>query len=294
MGKKAVSENIIKLQGRSFHFRGGPVYYKDEIGYHVHPEMELMAIRGGGGVCTINDVSDNFTGFDVVFVPANIPHCWVLDPQLCDASGMVDDWYCQFMPAFLKETGKLFAEMAPMTGFYLSLKQALRITGESARNVIRTYGGFRQLSDGRQLIALLELLNGIYETGEYTLVGTPVMPGIPISRQRMRFHVINKLITENYGRQITLAEAAAAVGMNKTAFCNAFKASSDTTFNNYLINYRLQAAARLLSTTMLNVSEIAYKVGFNDLPHFTRTFTKRYNVSPSAYRRLQKENDGNG
>lgn len=280
-------ENIINHSNRSFEFRGDRIFYADEIGYHVHPEMELMAITCGGGKCIINEHIDDFEDFDVVFVPGGIPHCWILDPLQCDEDGIINDYCCQFANSFLLNIGNIFPELKAMTEYYSGLRQAIRIEGASAQNVINTYRNFNNLTDGKQTIALLELLNIIYESGEYRLIGLPSPKDIHITKPRIRFQNINKLIMENYGRSITLSEAAESVEMNPTAFCNAFKATTGKTFNTYLTTYRLQVAARLLSTTMMSISEIAYKVGFNDLPHFTRTFKKHYNISPSEYRKMR-------
>ena len=38
----------------------------------------------------------------------------------------------------------------------------------------------------------------------------------------------------------------------------------------------------------MNVSEIAYEVGFNDPKYFTRCFTKEFNMSPSAMQKVNK------
>lgn len=283
--KQAEPENILKHKNRSFEFRNDRIFYADELGYHVHPEMELMAITGGGGKCIINEHIDDFEDFDVMFIPGGIPHCWTLDPLLCNEDRIIDDCCCQFTNSFLRDTGKTFPELKEMTEYYASLRQAIRIVGDSAQNVLEAYRSFQNISESKQTILLLQLLNDIYESGEYRLTGLPAPIDTHISRPRMRFQNINKLITENYGRKITLSEAARSVGMNPTAFCNAFKASTGKTFNAYLTTYRLQVAARLLGTTMMNISETAYKVGFGDLPHFTRTFKLYYGISPSEYRK---------
>lgn len=285
------SENILKNPSRSFSFRGDKVLYSDELGYHVHPEMELMAITDGGGKCIINEYTYDFENFDVVFMPGGIPHCWILDPMLCKSNGIVYDCCSQFPESFLHQVSSSITELKPMTDFYIGLRQAIRIKGNTARKIIREYHNFLNYSDGKQAIILVELLNSIYESGEYHLMGLPCPADAGISRSRMRFQIINKLITENYGRKITLSEAASAVKMNPTAFCNAFKATTGLTFNNYLTTYRLQTAARLLTTTMLNISEIAYKIGFGDFAHFTRTFTHYYGMSPTQYRKQQMKSD---
>ena len=52
-------------------------------------------------------------------------------------------------------------------------------------------------------------------------------------------------------------------------------------------SYRLTKAKEIIeskadSSSPLNISEVAYEVGFNDPKYFTRCFTKQYGVSPSS------------
>jgi len=49
-------------------------------------------------------------------------------------------------------------------------------------------------------------------------------------------------------------------------------------------NKRLDKAAELLSSTNMRISEICYKTGFGDPTHFTKSFSEKFNISPSEYR----------
>ena len=53
----------------------------------------------------------------------------------------------------------------------------------------------------------------------------------------------------------------------------------------FIRNYRLTVAKKLILENMANrnITEIAYKVGFNDPKYFTRCFTHQYGHSPSTY-----------
>jgi AraC-like DNA-binding protein len=62
------------------------------------------------------------------------------------------------------------------------------------------------------------------------------------------------------------------------------KALTNDSIANYLLQQRLHWAWQLLKTTELNVSEIAYEVGFKDPSYFSRVFKKRFGGSPVEMR----------
>lgn len=55
-------------------------------------------------------------------------------------------------------------------------------------------------------------------------------------------------------------------------------------FINYLNDYRLDTAANMLLATNDNVLEIANACGFDNLSYFTRSFKKKYGITPEKYR----------
>jgi signal transduction histidine kinase/DNA-binding response OmpR family regulator len=62
------------------------------------------------------------------------------------------------------------------------------------------------------------------------------------------------------------------------------KSLTNLSGNEFIRNIRLKRAVQLLETESYTVSEIAYKVGFNDPSYFTRIFKKEYGKSPSEMR----------
>ena len=65
----------------------------------------------------------------------------------------------------------------------------------------------------------------------------------------------------------------------------------NSTFGRWLLDNRLDACHRALgdeSYGEMNVSEIAFGWGFNDLSHFSKAFRRRFRMSPGQYRREQR------
>ncbi len=63
------------------------------------------------------------------------------------------------------------------------------------------------------------------------------------------------------------------------------KSLTGKTANSFIRSMRLKRAMHLLRNEPLTVSEVTYKVGFNDLKYFRECFKKEYDINPSEYRR---------
>jgi signal transduction histidine kinase/DNA-binding response OmpR family regulator len=62
------------------------------------------------------------------------------------------------------------------------------------------------------------------------------------------------------------------------------KAVTDQTVTEFVRNYRLEIAAKMLKKKMGSVSEIAYKVGFESMPYFSKVFLEKYERTPSEWK----------
>lgn len=91
-------------------------------------------------------------------------------------------------------------------------------------------------------------------------------------------------VAKHYLRPIPESEVANLCKMSPSRFCREFKATFDVTFMEYLANYRMAQAKRLLANPTMPVADVAVAVGFSDPSYFTRVFRKQEGVSPSEYR----------
>ena len=76
---------------------------------------------------------------------------------------------------------------------------------------------------------------------------------------------------------------ASEIGMSTPIFYKKIFALTGLTVNNFVKSVRLKRAMQLLQQNAGNVSEIAYKVGFNDTKYFTKEFRKQYGNAPSKF-----------
>jgi len=72
------------------------------------------------------------------------------------------------------------------------------------------------------------------------------------------------------------------MAMSRAQIYRKFKALTNRSINDYLISYRLHIARQLLRESDLNVTQVAYQVGFKNLSHFSRRFHEEHGINPGA------------
>jgi signal transduction histidine kinase/ligand-binding sensor domain-containing protein/DNA-binding response OmpR family regulator len=83
--------------------------------------------------------------------------------------------------------------------------------------------------------------------------------------------------------EFTAEEFSREMGMSRSNLHLKIKALTDQSTTEFIRNYRLKEAGKLLSTNDYNISEVAYMVGFNNISYFNRCFKKIYNQTPSEF-----------
>ena len=99
-----------------------------------------------------------------------------------------------------------------------------------------------------------------------------------------KIKIILKFVENNYMHKISVSEAADRVDFSESHFMRYFKENMGTSFVEYLRDYRLTMAARLLLVSDASILNIAEEVGFDNLSYFNRAFKKKYGITPREYR----------
>ncbi|MEO1448985.1 MAG: tetratricopeptide repeat protein, partial [Bacteroidota bacterium] len=95
--------------------------------------------------------------------------------------------------------------------------------------------------------------------------------------QKIRDYILDHLDKAD----LSVHDISDLVNLSHTQMYRKLKALTGQTPTLFIRSLRLQKARQLLETTQLNVSEVAYDVGFNDPNYFTRVFSKEFGVPPS-------------
>lgn len=89
--------------------------------------------------------------------------------------------------------------------------------------------------------------------------------------------------------ELDLERVCRETGVNRNRLSAILKEEVGATFKGHLTDLRLSEATRVLSETDLQVTEIAYKVGFGNVSHFNRVFKEHFDITPNEFRRNNKQ-----
>lgn len=94
-------------------------------------------------------------------------------------------------------------------------------------------------------------------------------------------------IGERFGQPITIEEMARIAGMSTAHFSRSFKATIGDTPYQFIMEYRVEQARKMLADKTRALIDVALACGFADQPHFTRIFKRLTGQTPREYRAAQ-------
>lgn len=91
-------------------------------------------------------------------------------------------------------------------------------------------------------------------------------------------------ISRCFGQQVRRDVLAHLTHLSSSEFSRAFKREQGTTFQRFLLAYRIAKARDFLAEPCMTVSRAAFSAGFVDVSYFSRSFRRLTGSAPSAYR----------
>ncbi|MDF2158860.1 AraC family transcriptional regulator [Algoriphagus sp. CAU 1675] len=283
---KIISFQIPKSQREFVRFqedRGWHFY--DRL--HQHPQLQLTVILEGRGQFLSRDYVGRFQPGDVFFLGENAPHVFRSDPAYFEEnSDMISAGNTVFFD--FQALGNALGEVEDLQSLkkFTEMKSScFQIFGESNEKIseiLRVFGdssGLGRFQLGIQLLSLIE--NAGKEMKPLNQVG--VLPELS-EKDGNRMNQVMQFIFENCFGAISLEEAAATANMSKEAFCRFFKLRTRKTFTQYINQLRISEAQKLLEETDLGIAEIAFRVGFENLSYFNRSFRRVTGKTPREFR----------
>ncbi|MFT6921782.1 MAG: signal transduction histidine kinase/ligand-binding sensor domain-containing protein [Crocinitomicaceae bacterium] len=138
----------------------------------------------------------------------------------------------------------------------------------------------QKLIDVRQKLQVYYSTLGSEITEEPALVETKFSPVEEAFLEKLNTIIEAHLTDADFG----IPELSRKAGLSQMQVYRKLKALTDKTPSQFIRSYRLNKGLKLIQTSDLNISEVAYEVGFSDPNYFSRTFHKEFGNPPLHFR----------
>lgn len=165
------------------------------------------------------------------------------------------------------------------------IKTAARVENDMAMAAffqsMRTYfSGKEKPSEALLRLKLKELIVSILTSGRNSALAA-YFRGIGASDAPS----VTEIMETNFRYNLSLEEYAKLCHRSLSSFKREFQKEFSEAPGKWLLQKRLEYASSLLRNSEMNVTEIAFESGFEDVSHFSRVFKERFGTSPVAYRK---------
>ncbi len=111
---------------------------------------------------------------------------------------------------------------------------------------------------------------------------------LPASNLRQKkLERIKAYIKDHLHETISPAALASMAGLSVSHLRKLFKASVGMTLHRYIIYQRIKKAGKLLASTDMLITDIAFEVGYQEVSNFIKAFRKEMGVTPKRYRAMK-------
>ena len=259
-----------------------PLDFKN-VKIHWHEEAEIIVIKKGEGIVSVDLTEYKVSMGDAVFVMSGQLHSI---SQLGNSTMEYEN--ILFRPSMLKSAGKdlcwekfispLLSGTAPVSPYLPSDMMVKSGIADYIRNIDslcdEKNSGYQLAVKGYLFLVIHCLSSGIAVTSERTP-----------KKHLKKIKSVLSYVEEHYSEDISVEDMAELCFYSKSYFMKFFKESMGMSFITYLNDYRLETAANKLRATDDNILEIAEACGFDNLSYFNRSFKKKYGITPGKYRK---------
>ena len=258
-----------------------------EVPLHWHNEMELIYIKKGNGIVSIDlNYHSVSHGYLVIVYPGRIHSITNSDNSRLEYENIIFNINMLLPKECDRNTFEYFGHINNsdnnMTYIIrpadLHYREIISFIDE-ADKVCETFPAGFELKIRSCLYSFFFALHTYYSyTG-----GSEVSGSLFIDKMN-KLKLIIRYIENNYTHAVSIHDIADECHFSESHFMKFFKQCTGTSFISYLNDYRLLIASRMLTSTDLSVTQIASECGFDNISYFNRCFKKKYGTAPSKMR----------
>ncbi len=249
--------------------------------WHFHPEMEIVYIKGGSGKRHIGNHISQYDNGDLIMVGPNLPHYGFTERF----SGTKTEIIIQMREDFMGKDFFSKTEMASIGKLFERSKSGLSFSGNVKSDVGQRLESLFYMTHFERLIELIKIFHILANSREVTVLNASGMVLETTQSRATQLDEIFSFVRKEFQNEISLQKVSKLISMTEPSFCRFFKKNTNKTFIEFLNEFRISHACKLLAETDMSITDICFESGFNNFSHFNSYFKRVTSKSPSEYRK---------
>ena len=261
-------------------------YLAGNIPWHWHEELEIVLATEGETCVLCGETEYRISAGDAIFVNSNVLHklkravpgvpsrinSLVFQPELVSSfpQSIVQQRYIQPLMHSSALSEVLLSHDVPWQ------REAIADFERAFAAFIGDEYGFEILVQ----VELMRMLHAILLNQKDRLAENDLVQ----NKDSVRIKQMLGFIHARYAEPLTVSQIAGASAISESECYRCFRKVLDTSPIDYLLQYRIRAAAGLLASTDRSVSDICFATGFNSPSYFAKVFRQELQCSPRKYR----------
>lgn len=260
----------------------------DVIPWHWHEDWEVAVVTEGATVIAAGAEKYTLSEGDAFFINSGILHAmWDLADSCCRyhtvvfhprVVGSIDSIFWQNYVRPLMENPSLPFILFDGTASWH--REAVDAIETAWQDCVAEPPGY-EFAVRAALSKLIFLLSGRHPAPRSELSEKAL-------RDSARIKTVLQYIQEHYASELTVARIAESALISESECLRCFRATIGIPPIQYVKQFRIQEAARLLASTDQGIADIGAQCGFPDASYFTRTFREMKGCTPGEYRRRER------
>lgn len=272
-------ENIIPDDGSSFrliHWRSE----NDRFFWHQHPEYELIYVKEGNGRLHVGDYLGNYIQGDLLFIGPNLPHTGLGYGVI----GRHEEVIVQLKESFMERSFEQMPEMKRIGKLFETAKRGVVFKGPITKSIGKRLEQMIEQTGIERLISLLNILKDLSLSENFITLNKKDARFDFRHKDEGRIGKVYQFVEEHYQQPILLETVADLASMTVPSFCRYFKKMTRMTFTDFVNEFRVKQACKLLMTDKV-IADVCFESGFNNVSHFNKTFKTIIGENPRSYRK---------
>lgn len=253
--------------------------------WHFHPEMELVYVNGGSGKRQVGSHVSYYSNGELMLIGSNLPHCGLTDKL----TGNANETVLHMKVDFLGNDFFNIPEMKKIQALIEMSKSGISFSGGTKQKIGEKIEILEYQTDFQRLLSILNILNELANSKDMEILNAEGFSLKTEIKDNDRINKVFNYVKGNFREEISLDEIADLVSMTVPSFCRYFKKITNKTFVQFVNEYRLVHASKLLAEKPMSITEVCFESGFNNFSHFNKQFKAFTGQNPSAYRNQLKQ-----